>query len=85
MVYPEQLLNGADDRIMIGLTNIYIDKEAHSVKINHAGSEGDTLDTIRKKIDKVFGTGSFDGLLRSAKKTDEDGDPSYLYTLILEF
>ena len=85
MVYPHQLLNGADDRIMIGMTNIYIDKEAHAVTINHAGNEGETLDTIRKKIDKVFGEGSFDGMIRSAKKKTEEGSPDYLYTITLEF
>jgi len=85
MIYPDILLNGGTDRVMLGMTNIYIDRKNRSLKITHAGEQGHTVYTIKNTIDKIYGKGSFDGLVASAKNKTESGTPSYLYTLTLEF
>jgi hypothetical protein len=85
MSLPDVLLNHHTHRIMIGLTNVYIDKKSHTVIITHAGNSGDTRETVGQKVDSACGEGIFAYLLRNAKRKSQNGSPEQLYILTLEF
>ena len=85
MTWPKVLLREDIDRIFVGMTNIYIQKTDHSVLITHAGNPEDTIDTVKRNVDRALGIGSWDNLRSVATNVEEDGNPDYLFTVTFNF
>jgi hypothetical protein len=81
----EKLLNGFQERVIIGQTNLYVDRKNKRVIINHAGNDNDNEDTLKKRVDKVFGEGTWVQLHASAKSVKTEGYIPRLYTETLQF
>jgi RNA binding exosome subunit len=63
-----------------GLTTITT--SARKVEIAHAGNMGNTINAVRKNVDRLCGKkGVFDEL---RKVGTEEGSPDYLYTMTLK-